>query len=134
MDVMYARTESCQPGCWLLNLPHGFADDFSIVQLSYILWSFSKLGVHHPQLVDNITTAMLPKMDSRASHAMTISAWSLAVLKHYDSMTGVLLDAVAEVLISDVSAFRTKVITTAAASRFAAFMPHMHLRAPTHLP
>jgi hypothetical protein len=78
-------------------------------QLSYVLWSFSKLGVKHPQLVDDITVALLPKMSPKFAHSMTVSCWSLAALNHYDSMTGVLLDAVAEVLITNVADFQAKV-------------------------
>jgi len=86
-------------------------EGFTMCQLSYVLWSFSKLGVKHPQLVDDITVALLPKMSPKFAHSMTVSCWSLAALNHYDSMTGVLLDAVAEVLITNVADFQAKDIS-----------------------
>lgn len=80
-----------------------------MTQLSYILWSYGTLGVRYPQLFDCAITELLSQMNPGNSHELTISSWSFAAVHHYDAMTAVLLDAVAEVLISDVAAFGPKV-------------------------
>jgi len=109
----YAKLNFCHDGLLDATAKAVMASSeaFSPTQLSYVLWSYAVLGVPFPRLFDHVTNSLLPHIDASNAHPLTICCWSFSAVRHYDSMTGVLLDAVAEVLISDTDAFDPKDIS-----------------------